>query len=207
MAAGQKKNAGGDDMSMEEILQSIKKIIADENDDAAPAPTAGAEEAAPVGSDVLELTDIVAEETTAAESVDVLQQIDNAVEAAAPAPPPPPPAPAAPAPEPAPTQSVPTPDPVIAKPAAAPTPVQDSDILPKSPRLLSDDAATVSAAAFQKVIQTHKATTPMPQFRDGNTIEDLVLETLKPLLKEWLDANLPPMVERIVEREIRKLVD
>ena len=27
------------------------------------------------------------------------------------------------------------------------------------------------------------------------------------MLKEWLDANLPPLVQRLVEREIAKLAD
>ncbi|MEJ0009072.1 MAG: DUF2497 domain-containing protein [Alphaproteobacteria bacterium] len=44
-----------------------------------------------------------------------------------------------------------------------------------------------------------------PVFRSGNTVEDLVLEVLRPMLKQWLDANLTGIVERLVEREIRKL--
>ena len=42
--------------------------------------------------------------------------------------------------------------------------------------------------------------------RDGPTIEDLVREEIRPLLKEWLDANLPPMVERLVRAEIERVV-
>ena len=40
---------------------------------------------------------------------------------------------------------------------------------------------------------------------NGKTVEDLVKEMLRPMLKEWLDRNLPPMVERYVEREIVRL--
>ena len=29
---------------------------------------------------------------------------------------------------------------------------------------------------------------------------------LRPLMKEWLDANLPPMVERLVRAEIERVV-
>ena len=36
-------------------------------------------------------------------------------------------------------------------------------------------------------------------------LEDIVKEMLRPMLKEWLDRNLPPMVERYVEREIVRL--
>ena len=47
---------------------------------------------------------------------------------------------------------------------------------------------------------------PGPALGDGGkTIEDLVKEMLRPMLKEWLDKNLPPMVERYVEREISRL--
>ena len=31
------------------------------------------------------------------------------------------------------------------------------------------------------------------------------MEALKPMLKAWLDANLPTIVERLVEREVRKI--
>lgn len=39
------------------------------------------------------------------------------------------------------------------------------------------------------------------------TIEDVVREMLKPLLKEWLDQNLPDVVERVVKKEIARVVD
>jgi uncharacterized protein len=39
----------------------------------------------------------------------------------------------------------------------------------------------------------------------SNTLEGLVREMMKPLLKEWLDAHLPEMVDRIVTREIQRI--
>jgi cell pole-organizing protein PopZ len=39
----------------------------------------------------------------------------------------------------------------------------------------------------------------------GNTLEDLVRELLKPMLRSWLDDNLPPLVERMVAKEIARL--
>ena len=42
--------------------------------------------------------------------------------------------------------------------------------------------------------------------RGGPTIEDLVREEIRPLLKEWLDAHLPPLVERLVRAEIERVV-
>ena len=41
--------------------------------------------------------------------------------------------------------------------------------------------------------------------RGGPTIEDLVREEIRPLLKAWLDNHLPPMVERLVRQEIERV--
>lgn len=41
----------------------------------------------------------------------------------------------------------------------------------------------------------------------GVTLEDMVRELLRPILKEWLDDNLPYMIERIVKSEIEKMVN
>ncbi|HVA92721.1 MAG TPA: DUF2497 domain-containing protein, partial [Chloroflexota bacterium] len=40
----------------------------------------------------------------------------------------------------------------------------------------------------------------------GPSIEDLVRQALRPLLKEWLDAHLPGLVERLVRSEIERVV-
>lgn len=177
------------DQSMEDILQSIKRIIADEGD---AAPTAS-------GSDVLELTELLAE--------------DAAPPVVAPAPTPAPmpePAPApepvrvmepAPAPMPEPT---PMPAPIMApEPMPAPAPLA---ALPTG--LMSDVALAASAAALNALSHKHE---PMamshtsPVLRSGVTVEDLVVEALKPMLKEWLDGNLPELVRTLVEREIRRM--
>ncbi|MBT0668878.1 DUF2497 domain-containing protein [Novosphingobium profundi] len=43
--------------------------------------------------------------------------------------------------------------------------------------------------------------------RSGETsLEDMVRELLRPALAEWLDRNLPPMVERLVADEIARIV-
>jgi uncharacterized protein len=38
-----------------------------------------------------------------------------------------------------------------------------------------------------------------------NTLEGMVQEMLRPMLKTWLDQNLPDMVETIVTREIARI--
>ena len=39
------------------------------------------------------------------------------------------------------------------------------------------------------------------------TLESIVRELLRPLLKEWLDQNLPDIVERVVRKEIARVTD
>lgn len=39
----------------------------------------------------------------------------------------------------------------------------------------------------------------------SRTIDDLVMEALRPVLKQWLDHNLPPIVEAIVAKEIARI--
>ncbi|GAB4572875.1 MAG: pole-organizing protein PopZ [Rhodothalassiaceae bacterium] len=39
----------------------------------------------------------------------------------------------------------------------------------------------------------------------GNTLEGLVREMLKPMLRAWLDENLPRIVEDMVEREVARI--
>ena len=41
--------------------------------------------------------------------------------------------------------------------------------------------------------------------RNARTLEDLVQDMLRPMLKAWLDQNLPPMVERLVKAEIERV--
>ncbi len=37
------------------------------------------------------------------------------------------------------------------------------------------------------------------------TVERLLIDLLTPMLKDWLDQNLPQIVERVVEQEVKKL--
>jgi cell pole-organizing protein PopZ len=40
---------------------------------------------------------------------------------------------------------------------------------------------------------------------NGPSLLDIVREEVRPLLKEWLDANLPQLVERLVQAEIERV--
>ncbi|MCD8570572.1 MAG: DUF2497 domain-containing protein [Alphaproteobacteria bacterium] len=39
----------------------------------------------------------------------------------------------------------------------------------------------------------------------GRTIEDVVRDELRPMLREWLDKNLPPLIERLVQDELERV--
>jgi hypothetical protein len=45
------------------------------------------------------------------------------------------------------------------------------------------------------------------EHRPGLTVEQLAEDLLRPMLREWLDANLPDMVERLVQKEIQRMAD
>ena len=44
-----------------------------------------------------------------------------------------------------------------------------------------------------------------PDVPGSDTLEGLVREMLKPMLRDWLDANLPRIVESMVSREIERI--
>ena len=60
-------------------------------------------------------------------------------------------------------------------------------------------AASAAASAFGSL----SSALLMP--KDGRTLEDVVRELLRPLLKEWLDQNLPRIVETKVEEEVHRI--
>jgi cell pole-organizing protein PopZ len=64
-------------------------------------------------------------------------------------------------------------------------------------------AAAVSVGGLMRALAAGRAT---QVYSGGPTLEDLVRSELRPLLKEWLDANLPPVVERLVRAEIERVV-
>ena len=66
------------------------------------------------------------------------------------------------------------------------------------PQLLSRETSAVVDSAFNTLAQTVLV-------QNARTLEDLVREMLRPMLKGWLDENLPGMVERLVRAEIERV--
>jgi cell pole-organizing protein PopZ len=64
--------------------------------------------------------------------------------------------------------------------------------------IMSQATSAAVDSAFNALAQTVLV-------QNARTLEDLVREMLRPLLKSWLDDNLPGMVERIVKAEIERV--
>jgi uncharacterized protein len=65
-------------------------------------------------------------------------------------------------------------------------------------RLISSETSAAVDSAFSALAQTVLV-------QNARTLEDLVREMLRPMLKTWLDDNLPGMVERLVRAEIERV--
>ena len=217
---------------MEEILASIRRIIAD--DDAnktaprpaepppqavAPAPAARPAPPPPVPPPMPprvtppepSLDEAVAAEPEPTADVDdqAADILDLTEQMAAPMPQP------APAPKPAPQfrtidgsfdvsyeEEKPAPQmPAHQMPEArAPLPSEDNPYRgdARSNQLLSNVTSAAVDSAFNTLAQTVLV-------QNARTLEDLVREMLRPMLKAWLDDNLPGMVERLVRAEIERV--
>lgn len=182
---------------MEEIIASISRIIAEDGrpgDPPRPAPTEK--------SDILELTEAVGEDGSVRRIV---------------------PAPAADGTKPTPPEAATTPSPLLPLPPLGPRiepeppraepPRDDRAVGPGLPRvrerILSAATSEAAAASFARL-----GTMPRDRSREGEllmgagdrTLEDIVRETLRPLLQAWLDEHLPTIVERLVREEIARVV-
>jgi cell pole-organizing protein PopZ len=67
-----------------------------------------------------------------------------------------------------------------------------------APQILSNNTVSAVESAFNSLAHTVLS-------NNARTLEDLVKEMLRPMLKSWLDDNLPGMVERIVKAEIERV--
>lgn len=145
--------------SMEEILASIRAIIADDREPA-PPPKPGPQ---------------------------IVYSNDAPPRAAAPA-----------TAAPTPAESAPAPTVVWSRDAEA-EPVAGTDPSAEAEALLSEESETAIAASFQSLSESLTE-------HGMSVAEGLAREMLKPMLKAWLDENLPAMVERLVRAEIQRVV-
>lgn len=173
--------------TMEEILASIRRIISEDDSPAdvtaAPEADAGAPDETP-------------QVTSGTEAV-----VEPVVVAAPP-----------------PVVAAPSPAPVVAAPAPVAQIEEDDDLEltqkveslgdldvieaeapPSPPTLVSETVAAAAAASFGQL----SATIAMPA--TDRTLEDVVREMLRPMLQQWLDANLPGIVQDAVQTEVDRI--
>jgi cell pole-organizing protein PopZ len=173
--------------SMEEILASIRRIIAEDGDTAAPPAAAKPAEKPepPQEEEVLELTEVVEPDGS------VVSLAAAAAERAAEAPPP-------------------EPEPMVQPeaPPRRPEPVPPQPVAMPAEAIVSPATAAASVASLSQItaLSGRGERGDIPLGAGHLTLETLVREELRPILKDWLDRNLPDMVERLVKAEIARLV-
>lgn len=206
--------SGQGEPTMEEILASIRKIIAEdgpEAEDAAvgpdpePQPELQAEEAE---EDVLDLTQVVHEDGTVVdlnaeraaagrqdepEPADELD-LEDAVEEPA---------------EPAPGMGEPgMVEPVMVGPGMVGPGMVGPGMVGDDNAIISDPTRTAATASLLDLARSTGPGAPvdLATMGGGMTLELLVRDSLRPYLKAWLDEHLATLVERIVREEIQKMV-
>jgi cell pole-organizing protein PopZ len=150
--------------SMEEILASVRRILAEEGNGVRPGPRPSR-----AAADVLDLTEAIGEDGT-------VRHIEPAA---------------------------------MRREAVAPPVLPDGRVEPVPPRpdgagnrLLSEPASSAVASSFARLSGVSHA-----EQGDAEPALDQVLrETLRPMLQAWLDENLPALVERLVQAEIARVV-
>jgi len=199
------------EQSMEEILASIRKIISEDeehdavaepdedddildlgeplpDDDFAAAPVAADDEDEPAAEAPVDMT---SDDDDADELIveDIAEPEDE------------------PAPEPEPEfepepEPVPVPEPALQS-APEPEPAFEPEPAPAGDGLLSPESAALTAAALASL--RGGGVSGEMSIGGDNSLEGLVRELLRPMLKQWLDVHLPSMVENLVREEIRRL--
>ena len=100
-------------------------------------------------------------------------------------------------------EPAPEPEPV---PASPPAPIEGIEMLDDEPEpgIVAPTTEVAGASAFGELASLIAGRMQLGQ---GRTVEALVQELLRPMLAEWLDQNLPDMVEELVEKEIQRMVE
>lgn len=193
--------------TMEEILASIRRII---SDDDAPPKSGGSQKH---DAAVVPLTDSAGEKDDADAMRAEIDEPGLAAEAA----------PSRPAPDIKPAfeddldilelteeieRAAPPPVPPVAiapqpKPSFIPPPPQPARPQPAADGQQRD--ALLSAAADKQVTEAFGSLANTILAGNAKTLDDIVRDMLRPMLRAWLDDNLPPLVERLVRQEIERV--
>lgn len=176
----------GQEPTMEEILASIRQIISDDPGTARKTTAAAADD-----GEILELTQMMNDDGT-------VTPLAAAAPREAPA--------AAPKVRPPALADVPTRPTVEGAPSVGEAGTHKRMPATAEGRgMLSEVAAGDVAATLGGLADAVGGSRQVQIGGGGKTLETLVKELLRPMLKDWLNENLPPLVERLVEREIHRI--
>ncbi len=218
-----------DEPSIEEILSSIRDIISEDDDDgvnqevltAEPEPTPKVVEAPKVeveeaDDDIVELTDVVEDETSATDSdndddplagidlghpddddLEIEELDDNGLDDILGV-------------EDAELSSDDEEDifdsiDIDNEPEDVMASVPESENMPDTndEALVDKIAESATIGAMAKLAEN----IAISKTKEGVTLEDIVAQQLRPLLKDWLDENLPSLIDRIVSKELERLAN
>lgn len=83
----------------------------------------------------------------------------------------------------------------------------DDDDAPVEAPLITEAARSSMRESLEALATISQPGVPPQIVRSGETsLEGLTRELLRPALADWLDKNLPPLVERLVAAEISRIV-
>jgi cell pole-organizing protein PopZ len=212
------------DPSMEDILASIRRILS-EDEGGTPVSDAGAPAAAapaPAATAAHVAAAVAASPGPHTPDEGEVLALDASMMVAEPAQKPPAhdPQPAVPHVDQISHQTEPTTAgamPALEPAPAAPEPPQEEKLHPEPERaarhagdtesLVAPEAMSAAATAMGPLLRKIAADRSQAVYRGGPTLEDIVREEMRPLLKQWLDTNLPATVERLVRAEIERVVN
>lgn len=188
--------------SIDDILASIRRIIADEQQAEAPPVVVPRVAVAEATDDVLDLAQPVMRPTGISKPTPVApaaQPTPPQPEAVVAQPPQPPQSGAA-----VPHEAVVSTlrpkmadTPPVSAPAPTPPKSKTSDGA-QLQNLIAGEAEAALSAAFGRISALRVSA-------ETRTLEGLVADLLRPMLKDWLDANLPAIAERLVKQEIERI--
>lgn len=108
-------------------------------------------------------------------------------------------------------EPIPEPEPIRAPPPPPPPPppprAAAMDMGGDSDGIVSGHTATAATSLFHELAMAVARERGVGVGHGVITLEDIVREMLRPILKEWLDANLAYIIERMVKKEIEKMVE
>jgi uncharacterized protein len=167
--------------SMEDILSSIKRIIAEDSETTLSGPRVKRS----VGLTPLTRVETVEE---VGDQEEILELTDPVAVEPAPAP-----------------VAAPT---VVAAPKVEPVttpPAPQAKVEPVAADAKPTLVSSTTAEASRSSLAALSALIVKPETTGSDTLEGLVRDLLKPMLAEWLDAKLPEIVERQVAQEIARI--